>query len=158
MTAAPLTAEQRIVADRVIAAVCAARGNVAPAEVPGSQKYRRLVEARWLTTFVLYHDCGFTLEESGDAIGRDHSTVSHGLERMSSLTMKDSELARSLAGARTILSRDAPAPGFPLALAELLNAADRAERSVIEHLPVLAGSRLLRAIRELREAAIRGDK
>ena len=96
-----------------------------PAALQGPGQGRRLVNARQLTMYVLHEGLGLSYSEIGRALGRDHSTVSHGVARVAArLEISPGERARAVGLVRVVrLVRDGPGGTVPPALAPVAGAA-----------------------------------
>lgn len=56
---------------------------VKPEQITGHSKKASVVQARYVTMYVMHKVLEVTLTEIGDAIGRDHSTVSYAISKLS---------------------------------------------------------------------------
>ena len=82
--------------DALIASV-AAFFDLTPAALKGPSRKQPLSHARQVAMYLLRHDARASLPRIGDMLGgRDHTTVSHGIERVAARLPQDDELARAL--------------------------------------------------------------
>ena len=55
----------------------------------GGERNQPLVRARWVFCWVMHQTSGYSLPEIGRLIGRDHTTIMHGLRRARELRASD---------------------------------------------------------------------
>ena len=67
--------------------------NVTPEEIIGKGKTRNVANARQMSIFLIRKLTGLTLEQIGDVIGRDHSTVLHSIRKVEENIASDPKLA-----------------------------------------------------------------
>lgn len=82
-------------------------------ELVGPRRYRRLATLRWVVMRIARAE-GRTLNQIGRVLGRDHTTVLHGLRASRYLGNRDPERARLIAeveaAARQVLGREEITP------------------------------------------------
>jgi chromosomal replication initiator protein len=67
--------------------------NVTPEEVVGKGKTRNVTDARQMAIYLIRKLTGLTLEQIGDVIGRDHSTVLHSIRKIEESIANNPSLA-----------------------------------------------------------------
>ena len=67
--------------------------NVTPEEVVGKGKTRNVTDARQMAIYLIRKLTGLTLEQIGDVIGRDHSTVLHSIRKIEESIASNPSLA-----------------------------------------------------------------
>jgi chromosomal replication initiation ATPase DnaA len=70
---------------------------LAPADVVGDARPRRIVIARWIVMHICVEVGRYTATRAGRLLGRDHTTVTHGLRELAALVARDAALADALA-------------------------------------------------------------
>jgi chromosomal replication initiator protein len=97
-------------ADEIIALVVRHYG-ISAEELAGKSRSRRLAFPRQVAMYLLRQETDYSLSQIGEALGgRDHSTVLHGYEKISSLIEQDEAMRRELLGIRELLYQKSPSP------------------------------------------------
>ena len=74
------------------------------ADIIGPRRKKELVLPRHLIMYLLYQECKLPYERIGELLGgRDHTTIMHGVEKISKNRDKDRELQRILLEVRQSL-------------------------------------------------------
>jgi chromosomal replication initiator protein len=67
--------------------------NISPEEISGKGKTRNVANARQMAIYLIRKLTGLTLEQIGDVIGRDHSTVLHSIRKIEESIANNPSLA-----------------------------------------------------------------
>lgn len=71
--------------------------NIKMAEMTGPKRNKQLVLPRHLAMYILYEECKLPYERIGELLGgRDHTTIMHGVEKISEAVNRDREVQRML--------------------------------------------------------------
>ena len=71
--------------------------NIKIADLVGPRRKRELVTPRQITMYLLYEECKIPYERIGELLGgRDHTTIMHGVEKISQAINRDREIQRIL--------------------------------------------------------------
>jgi chromosomal replication initiator protein len=90
-------------ADDVIEAVCDFY-RIKPTQLKGPKRDASLVRARQIVMYLLKHDLQLTLVEIGNQLGgRDHTTIMHGVDKISVLVDKKSVISEEIQGIKNKL-------------------------------------------------------
>lgn len=85
-------------AEDIVEAACVFY-NVKPTQIKGPKRDASLVKARQVVMYLLKNELGLTLVEIGNILGgRDHTTVMHGVEKVSRLVEKTGFLSEEILG------------------------------------------------------------
>jgi len=69
--------------------------NIKMADLTGPRRKRELVIPRQITMYLLYEECKIPYERIGELLGgRDHTTIMHGVEKISEAINRDREIQR----------------------------------------------------------------
>lgn len=73
--------------------------NIRPSQIKGAKRDASLVKPRQVAMYVLKKHLGLTFSEIGEILGgRDHTTIMHGVEKISSMIEKSSVLSGDILG------------------------------------------------------------
>jgi chromosomal replication initiator protein len=88
----PETAGTRITLDLIVTTV-GNRLGISPAEIKGDKRTRAIVQARHIVMYLTRELTDLSLPKIGERLGgRDHSTVMHGVDKVTRLLGEDREL------------------------------------------------------------------
>lgn len=90
--------EEIFMPDEIIGNICAFY-NIKPSQIKSAKRDASLVKPRQIAMYLLKKQLGLTFSEIGGLLGgRDHTTVMHGVEKISSLIEKGSVLSNDILG------------------------------------------------------------
>ena len=103
---APLTTARPTPADpQAILKAVSAYFNLSLAQLSGKSRAKPIAEARHVAMFLLREDCELALKQIGLLLGhRDHSTVIHGVQKVTNALSSDPRLAEQLSDIRSQFS------------------------------------------------------
>ena len=103
---APLTTTRPTPADpQAVLKAASTYFNISPAQLSGKSRAKPIAEARHVTMFLLREDCELALKQIGLLLGhRDHSTVIHGVQKVTAAIAKDPRVAEQISDIRSLLS------------------------------------------------------
>jgi chromosomal replication initiation ATPase DnaA len=78
-----------------VVAICARNFEVTIEEIIGESKIMRIVYARMAVAFIMRQSASVTLQEIGDAMNRDHATISNLLKKFDCLRESDFTVIRT---------------------------------------------------------------
>lgn len=89
---------QHLHADDIITYVCSYY-KVKPTQLKGPKRTASLVRARQVAMYLIHKELGVTLVEIGNLIGgRDHTTVMHGVDKITALVDNERQLNEDILG------------------------------------------------------------
>lgn len=86
----PLAPAERLAG---ILQLVAVEAGLPPELIRGECRQRELVQARWLVMALAQRCLGYSLPRIGRLMGRDHTTVLHGIRSLAALARADATLA-----------------------------------------------------------------
>lgn len=103
---APLTTTRPTTADpQAVLKAVSGYFNLSMAQLSGKTRAKPIAEARHVAMFLLREDCELALKQIGLLLGhRDHSTVIHGVQKITNGLNTDARLAEQLSDIRALLS------------------------------------------------------
>jgi len=103
---APLTTTRPTPADpQAILKAVSGYFNLSLAQLSGKSRAKPIAEARHIAMFLLREDCELALKQIGLLLGhRDHSTVIHGVQKITNALSTDPRLAEQLSDLRSLFS------------------------------------------------------
>lgn len=71
--------------------------NIKMSDLTGPRRKKELVLPRQIAMYVLYEDCNMAYEKIGQILGgRDHTTIMHGVEKISKMSSRDRDIQRTI--------------------------------------------------------------
>ena len=95
-----LTPPQATLAPEQVIELVARHFNVDASRLAGRGRSKGIAQARQVVMYLLRNDCGLSLPQIGELLGRDHTTVIYGVEKVEKLLETDETLRRRVMGLR----------------------------------------------------------